>query len=132
MDEKDNIIECSDYQGSWTVFDALDPIQFLFSIQLHNLIVFVLLLPEQLHNLQHQALLPVANYQVFHEYLRDSLNKKLLDYARDEINLEELKAAMQSLSNFPAVQQDIEVARLTSGLIFSILGSQISSSVCSG
>lgn len=48
------------------------------------------------------------------EYLRDSLNKKLLDYARDEINLEELKAAMQSLSNFPALQQDIEVARLTS------------------
>lgn len=48
------------------------------------------------------------------EYLRDSLNKKLLAYARDEISIEELKAVIQSLSNFPALQQDVEVVRLTS------------------
>lgn len=47
------------------------------------------------------------------EYIKDNLNKKLLSYANDEISIEALKASMQSLANFPTMQQELEVARLT-------------------
>ena len=47
------------------------------------------------------------------QYLEDKLDKLILSYVSDEIRTEEVKASIQSLSNFPSMQQEVEVARLT-------------------
>ena len=44
--------------------------------------------------------------------LSEKLDALVLSYASDKIRIEELRASMQSLSNFPSMQQEIEVAKL--------------------
>lgn len=46
-------------------------------------------------------------------YLSSRLDALVIQYANDDISAEELSAAMRALSNFPSLQHDLELARLT-------------------
>lgn len=46
-------------------------------------------------------------------YLTEHLDRLVIKYANNELSAEELSASMQSLANFPSLEQNLEIAKLT-------------------